>query len=92
MRAVCDDLGLAPSDLAIARGLEPRAAMYRRWFHPRVGAVEVLSTLRTRGYPIALVSMCAPDTPALWHLTELAARQLATRNGPMPEYVSNAFA
>jgi putative hydrolase of the HAD superfamily len=73
VRAVCDDLGLAPSDLAIVRGLEPRAAMYRRWFHPRVGAVEVLSTLRTRGYPIALVSMCAPDTPALWQTTELAA-------------------
>jgi putative hydrolase of the HAD superfamily len=73
VRAVCDDLGLVPSDLAIARGLEPRAAMYRRWFHPRAGAVEVLSTLRTRGYPIALVSMCAPDTPALWHSTELAA-------------------
>jgi putative hydrolase of the HAD superfamily len=47
--------------------------MYRRWFHPRAGAVEVLSALRTRGYPIALVSMCAPDTPALWHSTELAA-------------------
>jgi putative hydrolase of the HAD superfamily len=73
VRAVCADLGLAPSDLAIERGLEPRAAMYRRWFHPRAGAVEVVSTLRTRGYPIALVSMCAPDTPALWQTTELAA-------------------
>jgi putative hydrolase of the HAD superfamily len=73
VRAVCDDLGLAPSELAIAGGLEPRAAMYSRWFHPRAGAVEVLSTLRTRGYPIALVSMCAPDTPVLWQSTELAA-------------------
>ena len=73
VRAVCDELELAPSDLAIARGLEPRAAMYRRWFHPRVGAVEALSTLKARAYPIALVSMCAPDTPALWRTTELAA-------------------
>ena len=73
VRTVCEDLGLAPSDLEISRGLEPRAAMYRRWFHPRVGAVEVLSTLRGRRYPIALVSMCAPDTPALWQATELAA-------------------
>ena len=73
VRAVCGDLGLTPSDLAIERGLAPRAAMYRRWFHPRVGAIETLSALGSRGYRIALVSMCAPDTPALWHTTELAA-------------------
>jgi FMN phosphatase YigB (HAD superfamily) len=45
VRAVCDDLGLVPSDLAIARGLEPRAAMYRRWLHSRSGAFEVLRFL-----------------------------------------------
>jgi putative hydrolase of the HAD superfamily len=71
--AICDELGLTPTEEAIALGLEPRAAMYRRWFHPREGAVETLTTLRERGYPIALVSMCAPDTPALWRATELAA-------------------
>lgn len=78
VRAICDELGLHPDDDDIARGLEPRAAMYRRWFHPRVGAVETLTALRSRGYPIALVSMCAPDTPALWRTTELAALVDAT--------------
>jgi putative hydrolase of the HAD superfamily len=72
LRSICVDLGLDPGDLAIQRALEPRAEMYRRRFHPRDGAVETLTALRHRGYPIALVSMCAPDTPSLWAGTDLA--------------------
>jgi len=46
--------------------------MYRRWFVPRPGAQEVLADLRGAGYPLALVSMCAPDTPGMWRSSPLA--------------------
>jgi putative hydrolase of the HAD superfamily len=45
--------------------------MYRRWFVPRPGAPEVLPELRSAGYGLALVSMCAPDAPAMWHASPL---------------------
>jgi putative hydrolase of the HAD superfamily len=73
VRAICGALGIEANETAIAHALEPRAEMYRRWFHPRPGAVQTLSELTRRGYPIGLISMCAPDTPALWHASELAA-------------------
>jgi putative hydrolase of the HAD superfamily len=41
-------------------------------FHPRAGALETLRTVKERRYPTALVSMCAPDTPALWRDCPLA--------------------
>jgi putative hydrolase of the HAD superfamily len=72
VRAICSTLGLDVDDSALAHALEPRAEMYRRFFHPRPGAVETLSELKRRGYPIGLISMCAPDTPALWHASALA--------------------
>ena len=46
--------------------------MYRTWFVPRPGAEEVLARLRADGYPLALVSMCTPDTPAMWRASPLA--------------------
>ena len=71
--AMCAAIGVPrPSDDAIDRALEPREAMYRRWFHPRPGAVETLTAIRARGLPIALISMCAPDTPPLWRASVLA--------------------
>ena len=67
VRAICATLEMPePSATEIEAALAPREAMYRRWFHPRVGAVEVLLALRARGVPTALISMCAPDTPAMW--------------------------
>lgn len=70
--AVCAELGVPADARTVAQGLEPRAAMYARWFRPRAGAVETLAALRTRGYRLALVSMCAPDTPAMWRASALA--------------------
>ena len=64
-------MSTSPSVDAIEAALAPRAAMYGRWFHPRVGAVEVLTELRAREVPTALISMCAPDTPAMWRASPL---------------------
>lgn len=73
IRALVEELGLAIDVVGLAEALELRAALYRRWFRPRPGAIETLEEVKRRGYPVALISMCAPDTPALWRSSPLAA-------------------
>ena len=72
VREIGDLLGLALDDEAVARALEPRSAMYDEWFRPREGAVEAVRAIASRGYPLALISMCAPDTPGLWRASVFA--------------------
>ena len=71
--AICRELGREPDRSAVARAMARRDAMYERHFRARPGAEETLRSLRSRGVPVGLVSMCAPDTPALWRATPLAA-------------------
>lgn len=71
LRTVAARAGAWPSDSQLAEVLEARAELYRKWFVPRPGAEEVLRELRSRGTPTALISMCAPDTPALWRASPL---------------------
>jgi putative hydrolase of the HAD superfamily len=74
VRAILAELGRPyPGPAAVAEALAPRAALYDRWFHPREGAVETLHEIGARGYPIALISMCAPDTPERWFASGMAA-------------------
>jgi putative hydrolase of the HAD superfamily len=61
-----------PGPAAVAEALAPRSALYDRWFHPRPGALETLHALSERGYPVALISMCAPDTPERWRASDMA--------------------
>jgi putative hydrolase of the HAD superfamily len=72
VRSICASLGIEPSKDAVDRALGVRLGLYRRWFHPRVGALETLAELRARRYPIGLISMCAPDAPAMWRASSLA--------------------
>lgn len=73
VRAICVEVGVADaSDDHIGVALKPRAEMYERWFHPRHGAIETLTELRARAFPLGLISMCAPDTPAMWHASAFA--------------------
>ena len=71
LRTVAARAGSWPTDAQIAEALEARGAMYREWFVPRPGAQAVLAELRSAGYPLALVSMCAPDAPAMWRASPL---------------------
>jgi putative hydrolase of the HAD superfamily len=71
LRTVAARAGAWPTDSQIAEILQDRAELYRKWFVPRPGAEEVLNELRARGIPTALVSMCAPDTPAMWRASPL---------------------
>jgi putative hydrolase of the HAD superfamily len=72
LRAICSALGVAVVDEALVRAMKRRDAMYARYFRSRPGAEETLRPVKERGYPIALISMCAPDTPALWRAGPLA--------------------
>ena len=71
LRTVAARAGAWPTDAQITEALEARAEMYRRWFVPRPGAEEVLARLREDGRRLALVSMCAPDTPGMWRASPL---------------------
>jgi putative hydrolase of the HAD superfamily len=73
VRSIANEVGApAPSDEELRAALRERDAMYARWFHPRLGAVETLTELTARGFGTALISMCAPDTPAMWHASPLS--------------------
>lgn len=71
LRTVAARAGAWPTDAQIAEALEVRSALYRKWFVPRPGAEEILHELRERTMPTGLISMCAPDTPALWRASPL---------------------
>lgn len=71
--AICEAIGLPePEASAVTQALKRRAEMYATWFRPREGAVETLTALRTRGFRLALISMCAPDTPPMWEASAFA--------------------
>jgi putative hydrolase of the HAD superfamily len=72
VREICGRLGLEPSPEGFAAAMHARAEMYHRNFRPQPGAVETLEWLRANGHPTALVSMCAPDAPALWRASPMA--------------------
>ena len=73
VRAICEAIGLPePSAGAVTQALTRRAEMYETWFRPREGAVETLTELRARGFRLALISMCAPDTPPMWEASAFA--------------------
>ena len=72
VRHICAELGVDPSDDAVATALDLRLQLYQTWFHPRRGALETLTELKMRRYPIGLVSMCAPDAPSMWRASALA--------------------
>lgn len=72
VQQILSTLQVAASDDQIAAALEPRRALYRLLFRPHDDAVHTLTALRERGYPLGLISMCSPDTPALWRASPLA--------------------
>jgi putative hydrolase of the HAD superfamily len=72
IRTVAARAGAWPTDAQITEVLESRSELYRKWFVPRPGAEDILRELRRRRVPTALISMCAPDTPALWRAGPLA--------------------
>jgi putative hydrolase of the HAD superfamily len=72
VRTLAARAGGWPEEAQVAEVLELRAALYRKWFEPRPGALEIVREMRERAMPTALVSMCAPDTPPLWRSSAFA--------------------
>jgi putative hydrolase of the HAD superfamily len=72
VRTLAARAGGWPEESQVAEVLEMRTALYRKWFEPRAGALEIVGEMRDRGMPTALISMCAPDTPALWRSSPFA--------------------
>lgn len=73
LREICRRIGVAPSDARVSAALAVREALYAEWFRPQPGAVETLTRLREDGVRTALVSMCAPDAPALWRASPMGS-------------------
>jgi putative hydrolase of the HAD superfamily len=71
LRTVAARAGAWPTDAQITEVLGARAEMYRKWFVPRPGAEEVLARLRADGHRLGMISMCAPDAPAMWRASPL---------------------
>jgi len=71
LRTVAARAGAWPTNAQLTEILDARAEMYRKWFVPRPGAEEVLARLRAEGYRLGLISMCAPDAPAMWRASPL---------------------
>ncbi len=71
IRAICAGLGHDVTDDQVDAASR-RIEIYDVSFHPQPQAAETLGWLQANGYPTAVVSMCAPDTPALWRASPLA--------------------
>jgi putative hydrolase of the HAD superfamily len=72
VRTLAARAGGWPDESQVAEVLEMRAGLYRTWFEPRPGALEIVREMRDRSMPTGLISMCAPDTPALWRASPFA--------------------
>lgn len=72
VRDICRRAGREPTDEQVEAALAVRMSLNRKWFAPMPGALETLTWVRAEGYPIGLISMCAPDTPPLWRTSPLA--------------------
>lgn len=71
LREIARRMGLDPQEAAVGRAIGIREEAYRTWFRPQPGAVEILRWLRGHAHGTAVVSMCAPDAPALWAASPL---------------------
>ena len=73
VRFVCTKLKLNVSDDNMARAADiPFNHTKRIVMIPRAGAMEVLSSLKSAGYKIGLISDCDPDLPMIWPETPFA--------------------
>ncbi|HEX9121928.1 MAG TPA: HAD family hydrolase [Actinomycetota bacterium] len=72
IRAICERIGHEPTPRHVAGAAAVRLDIYAATFHPVDGALEILGWLKESGFRVGLISMCAPDTPALWRELPIA--------------------
>ena len=69
---VCEKLGAKVTDAKIKRAAQIRLDYAARQMVPRANAMPTLSTLKSRGYKLGLISDCSNEAPAIWPSTLLA--------------------
>lgn len=70
---ICERLGVSATEDQVAAALAARWVIYERLFHPLPHAEETLRWMKEDvRLPVGLISMCGPDTPALWRSTSLS--------------------
>ena len=71
IKHICSKLGVNPEQDKIAEAVQILLDYEALSMVPRSEAVEVLSTLKQKGYKIGLISDCSPNTIKLWQKTSL---------------------
>lgn len=69
IRSICGELGVSPSSEECARAVRVRFEFAREHLIPREGAIDVLRTLKKRGYLLGLLTDCSSELPSLWDET-----------------------
>jgi putative hydrolase of the HAD superfamily len=71
IRYICDRLGLSVERGKTVKAFEILLNYEATSMLPRPEAIDVLSTLKLKGYKIGLISDCPSNTPVLWENTGL---------------------
>ncbi len=69
---LCERLGRQATAEQIRKATDIRLDLIRRNLHPRDGAIEVLSHLRSAGFRLGIISDCVPEVRRVWHETPFA--------------------
>ena len=69
---IMNKIGVLPEEEKIEQGLQIRMDMIRKEFVLRKDMVDVLTTIRSRGCRIALISDCTHESTVIWPDTPLA--------------------
>jgi putative hydrolase of the HAD superfamily len=72
LAAACHEIGHQPSDRQIQTAAQYRYDFTIRTLKPKTTVLAALTTLRTSGYQLGLITDCGPDVPLYWHSTPLA--------------------
>jgi putative hydrolase of the HAD superfamily len=73
LRFVCERLGARVSDEQFRRATEIRIAFTSRYMAvPRPDALPALTTLKSRGYKLGLISDCSNEPPLIWPTSPFA--------------------
>lgn len=73
LREICAANRVRVDDAALRQAALIRIAFTRSALVPRHDTINVLATLRSRDLPLAVVSDCSAEVPALWPETPLAS-------------------
>jgi putative hydrolase of the HAD superfamily len=72
IKYICRKLNVTVSDGQVEHAFRVRLAYTARFFIPRAGSVAVITSLKSKGYKIGLISDCSGEIPMVWGNTPFA--------------------